>query len=166
MHYFLKPANFLQAQKLQNLQTTKIKNCARLVLTAGRLHIHQGLRAKFLKTLLATLWKHNEIFKSNCQVTLTQHAFRINQIKSVFHTKLTNPFLNSAFSTTQQIVFLKTLTRLYAKNTAITETQILKKIEMLMTEAHRTEKAEIALPLTFWGFAAVFILVVCRFCNF
>ena len=34
------------------------------------------------------------------------------------------------------------------KNTAITETQNLKKIEKLMTEAHRTKKAEIALPLT------------------
>ena len=42
------------------------------------------------------------------------------------------------------------------KNATKTETQNLKKIEMLMTEAHRTEKAEIALPLTFWGFAAVF----------
>ena len=42
------------------------------------------------------------------------------------------------------------------KNATKTETQNLKKIELLMTKAHRTEKAEIALPLTGLSLASVF----------
>ena len=51
------------------------------------------------------------------------------------------------------------------KNTAKTETQNLKKIELLMTEAHRTEKAKIALPLTFLSLALCFIVWVSKHCR-